>query len=250
MRAWIAKITCCATMVLALGACGNNKSLYATFSSSANRYDEEQLALSEDDFINEQYEDLFRGDMDIVVNKKIDLCDYRKLLYVRSSSHSTWLPDAVRNSVMRNFLDDNHFFRVIKTSAPVVYINAIPYKGTSIHQDDVMWYSENDPITIAWLKRFTQEQYYIIADAILNETNIDAGLLRQYAFELRLLDSEDGTVIVSFVNRRASLNKRPEAIIENTTERINGWLTRVGDLCDARPEPQPVQPPDNCVYDK
>jgi hypothetical protein len=214
-------------------------------------YHHKNVALMpENRFIQEQYDALFHGDMDIVVNKPIDLCPYNKLLFVRVSNHSTWLTDPVRNSVMRAFHRRNRFFQDIKTSEPIAYINAKPYPGIPINEDDVLWYSENDPVTFAWLHRFLKEDKYLIADAILNETNIDAGLLRDYSFELKLVDSEDGAVIVEFINIRASLNKKPEGVISNTIQRVNGWLERVEQLCAARAVAQVPPEPENCGYEK
>lgn len=204
-----------------------------------------QEPITEEEFVERQYDLLSRSAMDVVINKEINLCDYRPLLFVRVSTDSTQNPNFIRNAVMEAF-EPNRFFIVIRTSEPVVYVNAKPYPGTSIHQDDVLWYSEKDPVTLSWLKRFIKEKRYIVADAILKETNSDAGLLRSYSFELRLLDSDDGGVIVSLLKRRASLTTKPDAIISSTIERVNSWLTKVAQLCEGRQQ----EPEEECCYDK
>lgn len=204
-----------------------------------------QEPIPEEEFVERQYDLLSRSSMDVVINKEINLCPYRPLLFVRVTSDSTQNPNYIRNTVMEAF-QHNRFFIVMRTSEPVVYVNAKPYPGTSINQDDVLWYSEKDPVTLSWLKRFIKEKNYIVADAILKETNADAGLLRSYSFELRLLDSEEGTVIVSLLKRRASLTTKPDAIISSTIERVNSWLTKVAEICEG----QQPEPEEECCYDK
>lgn len=203
-----------------------------------------QEPITEDEFVERQYDLLSRSSMDVVVNKEINLCPYYPLLFVRVTSDSTQSPNFIRNTVMEAF-QANNFFTVVRTSEPVVYLNTKPYPGTSIHEDDVLWYSEKDPVTLSWLKRFIKEKNYIIADAILKETNSDAGLLRSYSFELRLLDSNEGTVIVSLLKRRASLTTRPDAIISSTIERVNSWFTKIAEMCEGV-----VEQEEECCYDK
>lgn len=248
MRARIAAIFCCASALLLAGCSGVN-SLFEAFSTTTTtyRYNEENVNLTTDLFIEKQYEELYRGDMEVVVNKKIDLCPYREMGYVRVSSHSTWLPETIRNSVMKNIMEGNRFFQTVRINEPVIYINTNPYPGVRIEEGDVLWYSENDPVTLAWLDRFLPQERYIVIDTRLNEQNIDAGLLREYAFEIMLLDSDDGAAIVSLLSRRSSLNKKPEAIIANAVERVNNWLARVARICESVPPPAP---PENCGYEK
>jgi len=262
MSARMAKIICYLATTLLLGC---SSSSYETpnslvklvnmplrfsqpvFVSDDYRYGEGAVkSFSEEGFIESQYEQLSLSGMDVVVNNKIDLCVYRKLLFVRITSNSTWLPSSIRNNVMNAFDGGNRFFQTVKTSEPVVYINAKPYPGTSINEDDVLWYAERDPTTFAWLKRFLKEDHYIIADAILNETNDDAGLLRSYAFEVKLIDSQAGETVVALLSRHDSLNKKPKAIIDTTIERINNWLYQVGRICDSRPKEEVEE----CVYEK
>lgn len=147
---------------------------------------------------------------------------------------------------MTAFERKNRFFETIRTTEPVVYVNAKPYPGTSINQDDVFWYAEKDPTTLGWLKRFLREDHYIIADGVLTETNADASLLRNYAFELRLLDSQEGETIVALVNRRDSLTKKPKAVIDTTIERVNNWLYQVARICESRPK----EIVEECIYEK
>src|SRR5690606_7960384 len=99
---------------LGLSGCGQMQSVSDFFTNTTYRYNEENTRLPEDQFIERQYDALYHSNVDVVVNKTINLCDYNKLLFVRISNHSTWLTDSVRNSVMKNLNKTNDFFKTIR----------------------------------------------------------------------------------------------------------------------------------------
>lgn len=149
---------------------------------------------------HDQYKSFVNTHPYATINKPVDLCEKRDVLYVKMHNHSSVSSAYFEDAVMVA-LQDNDLFRKVVTRQPTVYINVEPYSPQRL-EDKRYWYDTDDPLTIAQIKKLYPEPGLLIMEVWLQEFATTSALAKNtnvtkpVGMTVNLIDPTDGSTIV------------------------------------------------------